>query len=218
MISYQLFTKIAVSTSLAHVNLLLPSIGPWLLSKSDMIIFIYAFAWVFVLSSVIPSLLLGQDKSVLVQFVVILTLSLLPILIQDAVNIFYGGKPIEQLLDVTFLFSNPAIALGYLILPFVGMLFIDVRNRLKRKESSTESDSEQMVTLNLTGEEASELKEYCLENQCTQHTAVQTALKELLSRPAKPSEKQTQNEIQEEQENQRKETVTDEQKTNEIEN
>lgn len=140
MVSYQLFTSIAVTTSLEHINFLYPSIGSWLLSKSDMIIFIYAFAWVFVLSSVIPSLILGENKSVLIQFIVVLILALIPILIQDIIITIFGGKTIDQILDVTFLFKNPAIAFGYLFIPYIIMILIDVRTRLQSQQSSTERE------------------------------------------------------------------------------
>ena len=140
MISCRLFTSKAVITSLEHINSLHPSIGSWLLSKSDMIIFIYAFAWIFVLSSVIPSLILGKNNGVLIQFIVVLILSLIPILIQDSIITIFGGKTIDQILDVTFLFTNPAVAFGYLFLPYLIMIIIDVRKRLQSQQSSTERE------------------------------------------------------------------------------
>jgi len=76
MVTYQIFTQTAVSTVLTSFNVLWPAAGEWLLLRMDMIIFVYAFSWVFVLSSVIPSLLLGKKRSVLVQFFVWLMLAL----------------------------------------------------------------------------------------------------------------------------------------------
>jgi len=105
-----------------------------------MIIFIYAFAWIFVLSSVIPSLILGKNNGVLIQFIVVLILSLIPILIQDSIITIFGGKTIDQILDVTFLFTNPAVAFGYLFLPYLIMIIIDVRTRLQSQQSSTERE------------------------------------------------------------------------------
>ena len=40
-----------------------------------------------------------------------------------------------------------------------------------------------IVTIYLSDEEAKELKEFCDENQCTQYSALKTAVKQLLSRP-----------------------------------
>ncbi len=60
MVTYQIFTQTAVSTVLNSFNMLWPALGEWLLLRMHIIIFVHAFAWVFVLSSVIPSLLLGK--------------------------------------------------------------------------------------------------------------------------------------------------------------
>jgi hypothetical protein len=40
-----------------------------------------------------------------------------------------------------------------------------------------------IVTIYLSDEEARELQEFCNENQCTQYSALKTAVKELLSKP-----------------------------------
>jgi Holliday junction resolvase len=40
-----------------------------------------------------------------------------------------------------------------------------------------------IVTIYLSNEEAKELQEFCNENQCTQYSALKTAVKELLSKP-----------------------------------
>ena len=63
MVSYQIFTQTAVETVVTSLNLYFPTVGAWLLLRMDMIVFIYAFAWVFVLSSIIPTLILGKERS-----------------------------------------------------------------------------------------------------------------------------------------------------------
>ena len=69
MISYQLFTQVAVTSVFVSVDTIWPSnISMWLMARIDTINFIHAFAWIFVLSSVIPSALLGKQRGVLVQF------------------------------------------------------------------------------------------------------------------------------------------------------
>jgi len=45
-----------------------------------------------------------------------------------------------------------------------------------------------IVTVYLTDEEAKELKQFCEENQCTQYSAMKTALKEILFKPMKETE------------------------------
>lgn len=63
LVSYQLFTQTAVSTLVAYVNMIWPAVGGWLSLRIDLIVFVYAFAWVFLLSSVIPSVILGRERS-----------------------------------------------------------------------------------------------------------------------------------------------------------
>jgi hypothetical protein len=132
MISYQLFTETAVTTLVTQINTLIPSIGFWLSSRVDMVVFVYAFAWVFVLSSVIPSLLLGKEHGVLTQFVVCLTLTFLAFALLDFMEL-YAGASLAQLLSFSFIFTNPVLAALYLSLPYVVMIGLDVRARRRNK-------------------------------------------------------------------------------------
>jgi len=154
MISYQLFTETAVTTLVTQINTLIPSVGFWLSSRVDMVVFIYAFAWVFVLSSVIPSLLLGKERGVLIQFFVCLTLTFLAFALLDVLQ-NYAGASLDQLLSFAFIFSNPVLAALYLSLPYVVMIGLDVRARRRgkaKKESGelteTYVDSEALVEQN----------------------------------------------------------------------
>jgi len=154
MVSYQLFTETAVTTLVTQINILIPSIGFWLSSRVDMVVFVYAFAWVFVLSSVIPSLLLGKERSVLVQFFVCLTLTFLAFALVDVLEI-YAGASLAQLLSFAFVFSNPILATLYLSLPYVIMIALDVRARRRNKAkqesgelTETYVDSEEWVEQN----------------------------------------------------------------------
>jgi hypothetical protein len=130
MISYQMFTQTAVTTIMGQVNMFWPLIGTWLSSRIDMIVFIYAFAWVFVLSSVIPSVILGKGRSVLLQFMVCLTLTFLAFIFQDALAA-YATKPLEDLLSLTAVFQNPILAAGYLSMPYILMLILDIYSKRK---------------------------------------------------------------------------------------
>ena len=154
MISYQLFTETAVTTLVTQIDTFLPSIGFWLASRVDMVVFIYAFAWTFVLSSVIPALLLGKERGVLVQFFVCLTLTFLAFILLDLMEI-YAGTSLAQLLSFAFVFSNPILATLYLALPYVVMIGLDVRSRRKCKAkkktgeiTETYVDSEEWVEQN----------------------------------------------------------------------
>ena len=133
MISYQLFTQTAVTTVVTSVNTLLPSVGFWLSSRIDIVIFVYSFAWVFVLSSAIPGVILGKERGVLVQFFVCLTLTFLALITVDILE-SYGAASLNQLLGLSFMFNNLVIASFYLALPYILMIALDVRSRNKNKK------------------------------------------------------------------------------------
>ena len=135
MISYQLFTQTAVTTVVTVVNTLIPSVGFWLSSRIDIVIFVYSFAWVFVLSSAIPGVILGKERGVLVQFFVCLALTFLALITVDILE-SYGAASLNQLLGLSFLFNNLVAAALYLSLPYILMIALDIRarNRNKKKE------------------------------------------------------------------------------------
>jgi len=114
MVSYQLFTQIAVATVVTYIDLLWPSIGSWLISRVDMLIFIYAFSWAFLLSSVIPSVILGKERSILIQYSVILALTFIAFVVRDALTIVCECNTIDQIFSVAAIFRDPLLAAGYL--------------------------------------------------------------------------------------------------------
>jgi hypothetical protein len=134
MVTYQMFTQTAVSTVLTLLNSSWPSLGQWFLLRTDMIIFIYAFAWVFLLSSVIPSLLLGKERSVLLQFSVCLALTFLAFTIQGVVDAYWSNQ-FQTLQTFSALLDIPLFATVYLSMPYVIMLAIDIRAWRKRRIS-----------------------------------------------------------------------------------
>jgi hypothetical protein len=140
MVSYQLFTQTAVTAVLGQINFYLPTASTWLSTRADMIVFIYAFAWVFVLSSVIPSAILGKERSVLVQFFVCLTLTLSAFVLLDFLET-YAGNPLQQILSYSFLFDNPIIAVFYLAVPYIFMIGVDFRARGKRNREKERLDA-----------------------------------------------------------------------------
>jgi hypothetical protein len=131
MISYQLFTQTAVTTLVSTINTFIPQIGGWLLSRLEMIIFIYAFAWVYLLSSVIPTVFLGKKCSVFIQFLVVLSLTFLAFVIQDGLIVLFDAETIDQILNLGIYFNNPAIAAGYLAIPYLLMIGLDLKDRKK---------------------------------------------------------------------------------------
>jgi hypothetical protein len=134
MTSYQLFTETTVKSVTTYINIYLPTVGGWLISKLDMIVFIHSFAWIFLLSSVIPALLLGKERGVLVQFSLCLILAFLAFVIQDAVAAGLGNGALDQILGLAPLFQNPLLAAVYLALPYLLMLAFDIRSKRKKQE------------------------------------------------------------------------------------
>jgi len=130
MTSYQLFTETTVESVTRYINIFLPTIGSWMALRLDMIVFIHSFAWIFLLSSVIPSLILGKGRGVLVQFGVCLTLAFLAFVVQDVVTDQTSGA-LNQILGVAQLFQNPLLASAYLSIPYLLMLGFDIRGKRK---------------------------------------------------------------------------------------
>lgn len=146
MTSYQLFTETTVTTVTIFIGTYLPTIGAWMASRLDMVVFIHSFAWIFLLSSVIPALLLGKERGVLVQFGLCLTLALLAFVVQDAVSAGLGTGTLDQILGLAPLFRNPLLATIYLSLPYLLMLGFDIRGKRKKQEwikvEKTESETD----------------------------------------------------------------------------
>jgi hypothetical protein len=101
-----------------------PAAGSWLFSRRDTLVFIYAFAWVFVLSSVIPSVILGKERSVLIQFFVCLTLTLVSLLIRDTLIAYGMGGSLDQLFSLAAFFEQSVHCRN----PFVNTISSDDSN------------------------------------------------------------------------------------------
>ena len=132
MTTYQFFTQTTVTSVTIFIGTHLPTIGAWMASRLDMIVFIHSFAWIFLLSSVIPSLILGKERGVLVQFSVCLTLTFLAFVVQDTLTGFNGA--LDQILGLAPLFQNPALAAAYLSLPYLLMVGFDIRGKRKKQK------------------------------------------------------------------------------------
>jgi len=141
IISYQLFTQTAVNSFVTFLNAFLPSLGGWLIFRIDTVVFIHAFAWIFVLSSVIPSVILGKGRGVLVQFFLCLTLVFVAMLVEDALTLMIESQPIYQLGNISTWLQNPILAGAYLSLPYLFMLYLDIRSKKKSKDEFTWSNN-----------------------------------------------------------------------------
>jgi hypothetical protein len=136
MVSYQIFTETAVKAIVDCSILYIPLIGNWLNLRIDMIVFIYAFAWVFVLSSIIPQLILGRDRGVFVQFIVCLILTLTAFILIDVLagyGLDFTNPAVILSNPYMGMFGNIFFAAFYLSLPYIFMVAIDIRSRKKKK-------------------------------------------------------------------------------------
>jgi hypothetical protein len=133
MTTYQFFTETTVQSVTTYINMFLPSVGGWITSRLDMIVFVHSFAWIFLLSSVIPALLLGKNRGVLVQFGLCLTLAFLAFIVKDTVIDLTSGA-VDQAFGLAPLFQNPIIAVAYLSVPYLLMLGFDIRSKRKKQK------------------------------------------------------------------------------------
>jgi hypothetical protein len=128
MITYQFFTETAVKTVMREILVLWPQIGIWLNNRVDLLVFIIAFSWVFVLSSVIPSLILGKDRGTLVQFLVVLALTASTLITPD--NLMrYTGLEVQRIFGLVAFLKTPYDAVTFLSLPYILMVMVDLFGR-----------------------------------------------------------------------------------------
>ena len=125
MISYQFFTETAVKTVINEIIVQWPQVGGWLVSRVDTVVFIYAFSWVFVLSSVFPTLILGKERGMFIQFLVVLAVTVPVFIVQDAL-LMYTGIKVERIFSLAVFLDNPLDAASFLFLPYVMIFLIDV--------------------------------------------------------------------------------------------
>ena len=132
MTSYQLFTQTTVESVTRYINIFLPSVGAWMAFRIDIIVFVHSFAWIFLLSSAIPSLILGKGRGVLVQFSVCLSLAFLAFIVQD-ILINNNSGAFNQIMGIAQVFQNPLLATAYLSVPYLLMVGFDIRGKQKNQ-------------------------------------------------------------------------------------
>ena len=137
MLSYQVFTKTALTalaTSLKGSASLLASA---LSSNISLAVFVCSFAWMFVLSSVISNLIFGKQKRIFIQFLISLALTVTAAALFDAFQ--WAGWDLSNpktLLSNRYaqVFSNAWFSALYLSLPFAFMIAIDLRSMWKEQK------------------------------------------------------------------------------------
>lgn len=126
MITYQLFTSMAVNVVLNFIKLVFPNLGYYLLSIFDLIVFIHSFAWIFLISSAIPSKIFGNKRSIFLQFLICLILSLSPLIFQKHIPALYYNISNDYSIFLNILFNNYFFSFIYLISPYLFMILIDM--------------------------------------------------------------------------------------------
>lgn len=132
LITYQMFTSVAVISVVQSMGPFFPSIQEFLMPRIDRIEFMYSFAWIWVMTSLIPSLILKR-RSALLQFVVVLVLTFLAVEFGNILSFAFGGEFVEQIFGVTVWLGNPLLATLYLLAPFLVILSVDFYERRKKK-------------------------------------------------------------------------------------
>jgi hypothetical protein len=171
IVSYQLFTQAAVNSILYVLNNYWFSVGQLLMARIDTIVFIHAFAWIFVLSSVIPSVILGKGRSILLQFFLCLTLTFVATSVEDILKLAMGSNQTLQLENLAMIFQNPILGGLYLSIPYVFMLYLDLRmRRADRKQERDELEivETEEVLIDDDEEEALYVEEIEETEQCVQ--------------------------------------------------
>lgn len=125
-ISYQLFTDTAVKTISQNVSSFMPAVSIWLINNLTTVSFVYAFSWIFILSSVLPSLILGKERSVIVQYLMSMVLTVLAL---STANLLpkYGGIQVAPIFNLAVFLHNEYLAIVYLVIPYAVMIVLDVR-------------------------------------------------------------------------------------------
>jgi hypothetical protein len=136
LLSYQAFTETAVNTVLREVGIIWPEVGLFLSSKTEIIVFVIAYSWVFLLSSVIPSAILGKRSGTLLQFGVVLVLTSSSLFINDLVT-SYTGFDLNNLLGLRKYLMNPLDAFTYLAFPYLVMSVMDIYQAAREMRGSS---------------------------------------------------------------------------------
>jgi hypothetical protein len=135
MVSYQIFTKSALTTFASSLSGSVPLLAAWINSNADLAIFICSFAWMFVLSALVSIIMFGRERRLTIQFLVSLALTLTGSALLGLLNLagLNLSNPNVVSSPFTLLFGNVFFAFFYLALPFIFMVAVDLRIMKIRK-------------------------------------------------------------------------------------
>jgi hypothetical protein len=144
MFSYQIFTQTALSSVTASISSFSPFLASILINRTNTAIFIFSFAWTFVLSTIIYRLTFGGINRLFIRFLISLGLTVASTAIINQFNLYGIDVTNPNLITPSLcaqLFSNPAFAFIYLALPFIFMIVIDL-NLTKKVQEITRSQKQ----------------------------------------------------------------------------
>ena len=153
MIAHQVFTETAMITLADRFQLIIPRTASILESSLSIFVFIYSFAWVFLLTSIIPTKLLGKERSVFIQFIVVLAITFLSSSIEEVI---IGAQNIglievlplsKELLPLSIIFKEPIYASLYLFLPFILMLIFDLYCNISSNEKQNDKREQDRILI-----------------------------------------------------------------------
>ena len=136
LITYQMFTRIAVFTALQSIAPFLPSFQILLADRVARIEFLHAFAWIWVMTSLIPSIILKKTSAFL-QFIVVFILTFLASEFENIVSLTLGREFVLQLFTAAVRLEHPLLAFPYLAAPYIVIFAIDFYERRRKKLKET---------------------------------------------------------------------------------
>jgi len=128
MLSYQIFSQPALTTLSTSLAGSAPLVATWINSGMGSAVFVFSFAWMFVFSSIIQTLMFGNERRLTIQFLVSLGLTLLGSTLLGAIGALGLDLSAANLISspLATLFGNVFFAVFYLALPFIVMLALDI--------------------------------------------------------------------------------------------
>jgi hypothetical protein len=128
MVSYQIFTKNALTTVAASLTGSVPLLASWINSNANVPIFVCSFAGMFVLSSLISIIIFGRERRLTIQFLISLVLTLTGSVLLELFHLagFDLSNPSFLSQPSEILFGNVFFAFFYLALPFIFMVAVDL--------------------------------------------------------------------------------------------
>jgi hypothetical protein len=134
MVSYQVFTQTAITTLAVSMSGSSPQLAHAIMSNTNAAGFVFSFAWMFILSAMISSLMFGRERRLTIQFLVSLALTIMGSTMLGLLNSFGLdlSNPNVFSQPVTQLFGNSFFALFYLALPFIVMIGLDLQALRKK--------------------------------------------------------------------------------------